>query len=265
MTFRKRKHEHELTRVSQLLKVKARERDLSYSLAESLEFQRNATIDPTYWPKNPSGCCRHVSEKFKTNILVLKQSPNLIWNLGKDFENVQTYFKCSNGSDVVQIIRLCQVNAQRVVQKCQASLFPVNSSAGKKLTKKRMHLLKSIPKHLINKDFQIKSNDDCVGEGPKNSSQEPGEHPSLPTIEEIPPITSETPPPPPLEGPHPKVTIEPTPEKPDILAPAPTYLNNKLLLQREKSIATWETVMNWESMSSENIKKNIKKARLCLK
>lgn len=260
-----KKKEHELTRVSQLLKTIARERDLPYSLAESLEFQRSGTIDPKYWPTNPSSCCKHVTEKFKTNILVLKQSPNVIWNLGKDFENVESYFKCKTGSDNVQIIRLCQVNAQRVVQKCQASLFPVNSAAGKKLTKKRMFLFKTIPKHLINKDFQIKSNDDCVGEGPKNSSQEQGEHPSLPIIEEIAPITSETPPPPPLEGPHPKVTIEPTPEKSDILAPAPTYLNNKLLLQREKSIATWETVMHWESMSSEDIKKNIKKARLCLK
>lgn len=71
---------------------------------------------------------------------------------------------------------------------------------------------------------------------------------------------------PPLIGPHPKVSVtEPEPEQPegniDVLAP-PTKktLNYKERQQRNTAIREWENIMNWETMSSETIKQNIKKA-----
>ena len=69
-----------------------------------------------------------------------------------------------------------------------------------------------------------------------------------------------------LIGPHPKVSEpEPEPEQPegniDVLAP-PTKktLNYKERQQRNTAIREWENIMNWETMSSETIKLNIKKA-----
>ena len=71
-----------------------------------------------------------------------------------------------------------------------------------------------------------------------------------------------------LIGPHPKVSVtepEPEPEQPegniDVLAPpAKKTLNYKERQQRNTAIREWENIMNWETMSSETIKLNIKKA-----
>ena len=84
-------------------------------------------------------------------------------------------------------------------------------------------------------------------------------------------IESDDPPsnpkPPRLIGPHPKVgESEPEPEQPasniDVLAPpSKSKLSNKERHQRNNAIREWENIMNWEGMTSETIKNNIKKAR----
>ena len=71
-----------------------------------------------------------------------------------------------------------------------------------------------------------------------------------------------------LTGPHPKVSSEPEPEPEqpasniDVLAPPQkTKLNYKERQQRNNAIKSWENIMNWDNMTSEVIKQNIKKAR----
>lgn len=69
-----------------------------------------------------------------------------------------------------------------------------------------------------------------------------------------------------LIGPHPRVDEAPEPKQPesniDVLAPPQKEnLNFKERQKRNKSIAEWENIVNWDTMESETIRLNIKKAR----
>lgn len=123
-----------LNHVSQLLKGVSRSRDLDHVLKESLGiFQNNKIIvqsiwyrpyhfeylkecqgitvtDKQFWPKEENCICRHVCDKYQTNILVLKASKDPIWSIGPDYQNVESFFKAAKSCERVQIIRLTYVN-----------------------------------------------------------------------------------------------------------------------------------------------------------